>query len=224
MSLQALNRSASYATTAILHFPIQPNGWHMLKRVTDVLLASLALLMLSPVLLVIAAVLAVTSPGPIIYKSLRIGKDYKPFHMYKFRTMRVDADQQRDALRQAVGLQGQLFKIKEDPRVTPVGKLLRSTSLDELPQLLNVLKGDMSLVGPRPLPPDESEMFVSPYTMRFSVYPGITGLWQIKGRSNNDFQFLCKLEYSYIRNWSFWKDLEIMFQTIPAVLAKRGAC
>lgn len=194
-----------------------------LKRVMDILLASIALLVLSPVLLGIILLLKITSSGPVFYKSLRIGKGYKPFQMLKFRTMAVNADSLRDQLREQANLQGQLFKLKDDPRVTPVGKFLRAFSLDELPQLINVLKGEMSIVGPRPLPPDESELFDLPYTIRFNVNPGITGAWQVGGRSNSDFDRLCHLEYSYIKDWNLMKDIEIIFATIPAVLTKSGA-
>ncbi len=200
------------------------SGLEILKRLMDIMLASLALIALAPLLLAIALVIKVFSPGPVFYKSLRIGKDYRPFYMYKFRTMKVNADAERDRLREEAHLQGQLFKLKHDPRVTPLGRFLRAFSLDELPQLLNVLKGDMSLVGPRPLPPDESGLFRYPYTLRFSVYPGITGAWQVNGRSNTNFDQLCKLEFQYLQNWTILSDLKIMLATVPAVLMRRGAC
>jgi lipopolysaccharide/colanic/teichoic acid biosynthesis glycosyltransferase len=196
----------------------------LLKRLFDIAASGLGLLAISPLLAVIALLVKLGSDGPILYKSERIGKDYKPFYMYKFRTMGVDADARRDALRAEANLQGELFKIANDPRVTRVGKVLRALSLDELPQLLNVLRGEMSLVGPRPLPPDESELFTEPYTLRFQVYPGITGLWQVSGRSNLNFEQLCNLEMTYVLNWSLLNDLKILLQTLPAVLASRGAC
>lgn len=193
------------------------------KRIFDIAAASVGLLVISPVLLVIALLIKFGSPGPILYKSERIGKNYKPFYMYKFRTMGVDADAQREALRKQANLDGNLFKIENDPRVTRVGKVLRALSLDELPQLLNVVRGEMSLVGPRPLPRDESEMFQDPYTLRFHVYPGITGLWQVSGRSNLPFAKLCSLEMEYVTGWNLLNDFRILFQTIPAVLGSRGA-
>lgn len=196
----------------------------ILKRSFDIVAASLGLLVISPLLALIALLVKFGSEGPIFYKSERIGKNYQPFYMYKFRTMGVDADAKREALRQQANLQGELFKIEDDPRITRVGKVLRALSLDELPQLLNVLRGEMSLVGPRPLPPDESSLFDEPYTLRFHVYPGITGLWQVSGRSNLNFEQLCKLEMSYVMNWNLVNDIKILFQTLPAVLASRGAC
>jgi lipopolysaccharide/colanic/teichoic acid biosynthesis glycosyltransferase len=194
-----------------------------MKRAFDLLGAGIGLITISPLLLLIAAAIKLSSPGPILYKSQRIGKNYQPFSMYKFRTMTVDADAKRDALRKQANLEGGLFKMANDPRVTPIGKILRALSLDELPQLLNVVRGEMSLVGPRPLPPDESKLFEDPYTLRFQVYPGITGLWQVSGRSNLNFKQLCQLEMDYVMGWTLLTDLSILLQTLPAVLASRGA-
>ena len=194
------------------------------KRSFDIVAATLGLLAISPLLAIIAVLIKLGSDGPVFYKSERIGKHYQPFYMYKFRTMGVDADAKREALREQANLQGELFKLANDPRITKVGKVLRALSLDELPQLLNVLRGEMSLVGPRPLPADESKLFDEPYTIRFQVYPGITGLWQVSGRSNLNFEQLCKLEMSYVMNWSLLQDLKILLKTLPAVLASRGAC
>jgi lipopolysaccharide/colanic/teichoic acid biosynthesis glycosyltransferase len=194
-----------------------------LKRAFDIVAACVGLLLISPILLVIALLIKLGSPGPILYKSERIGKNYQPFFMYKFRTMGVDADAQREALRKQANLDGNLFKIANDPRVTRVGKVLRALSLDELPQLFNVVRGEMSLVGPRPLPRDESELFKDPYTLRFHVYPGITGLWQVSGRSNLPFTKLCSLEMEYVTGWNLLNDFRILLQTVPAVLGSRGA-
>lgn len=193
------------------------------KRLFDVIVASLGLIAIAPVLLAIALLIKCTSNGPVLYTSERIGKNFKPFGMYKFRTMCVNADCQQEALRQQANLQGELFKIENDPRVTAAGKWLRAFSLDELPQLLNVIKGDMSLVGPRPLPKDESALFQEPYTIRFHVHPGITGLWQVSGRSKLSFPQLCRLEMDYVTQWNVWMDLRILAQTIPAVLFRKGA-
>lgn len=194
-----------------------------MKRAIDLLGASIGMLLISPLLLGIALLIKLTSDGPVLYKSKRIGKNYQPFDMYKFRTMCTDADAKRDALRQQANLQGDLFKLENDPRVTSVGKVLRALSLDELPQLLNVIRGEMSLVGPRPLPPDESELFEDPYTLRFQVYPGMTGKWQVSGRSKLRFEQLCRLEMDYVLRWTLLSDIEILFKTLPAVLASRGA-
>lgn len=193
------------------------------KRLFDIMGAGLGLLAITPILLVLALLIKLDSPGPILYKSKRIGRNLQPFSMYKFRTMSTDADAQREFLRQQAQLENGLFKMKDDPRVTRTGKILRALSLDELPQLLNVIRGDMSLVGPRPLPPDESDLFKDPYTLRFQVYPGITGSWQVSGRSALSFEDLCQLEMHYILDWSLLSDLQILLRTIPAVLASRGA-
>jgi lipopolysaccharide/colanic/teichoic acid biosynthesis glycosyltransferase len=193
------------------------------KRLFDLLSASLGLLAISPLLVLIALLIKLTSEGPILYKSQRIGKNFQPFGMYKFRTMTTNADAQREALRKQANLENGLFKMANDPRVTPIGKILRAFSLDELPQLINVIKGDMSLVGPRPLPRDESELFQEPYTLRFQVFPGMTGAWQVGGRSNISFEALCQLEMNYVSQWSLLRDIHILLKTLPAVLASRGA-
>lgn len=208
---------------------IFPSGWlfdfqQLIKRFLDLLIAAIALLLLFPILMAIGIMVRLDSPGPIMYKSTRIGKNYKPFKMYKFRTMNLNADSLRDELRNSANLQGKLFKIKDDPRITRIGKYLRAFSLDELPQLINVLKGEMSLVGPRPLPPDESGFFKEPYTLRYKITPGITGMWQVSGRSNLDFDKLCNLELSYLNNWNLFEDFKILLKTLPAVLLTRGAC
>lgn len=228
---QTFRRPLGVANTAVrveLAFLAKTHQWlyrlqQGIKRLFDIMAASLGLLAISPLLLIIAVLVKTTSQGPILYKSERIGKNYQPFSMYKFRTMCVDADAQREALRQQTEQKDALFKMENDPRVTPIGKFLRAFSLDELPQLLNVVKGDMSLVGPRPLPRDESDLFQDPYTLRFHVYPGITGLWQVSGRSNLPFAKLCSLEMEYVTQWNLLSDLQILFKTVPAVLLSKGA-
>ncbi len=193
------------------------------KHLFDLLAASLGLVAISPLLVLIALLIKLTSEGPILYKSQRIGKNFQPFGMYKFRTMGTNADAQREALRKQAQQENGLFKLANDPRVTPIGKVLRAFSLDELPQLINVVKGDMSLVGPRPLPQDESELFQEPYTLRFQVFPGMTGAWQVGGRSNINFEQLCQLEMTYVLQWSLLRDIQILLKTLPVVLASRGA-
>ncbi len=195
----------------------------ILKRAFDATAAVLGTLLIFPLLLTIAILIKLDSKGPIFYKSARIGRDNKPFMMYKFRTMTTDADARREALRKEAQLENGLFKMKNDPRITKLGKILRALSLDELPQLINVIIGNMSLVGPRPLPPDESILFKAPYTLRFEVFPGITGSWQVNGRSNVTFEQLCNLELDYVMGWSVFTDLGILLRTLPAVLASRGA-
>lgn len=224
-SPQMTTQGLAFHTTALL--PTDNLGHKIqqgLKRTIDITGALTGLIVLSPVFFVLALLVKLTSPGPVFYNSLRVGKQYQPFYMLKFRTMQVNADAIRDQLRAEANLEGNLFKLANDPRITPIGKALRAFSLDELPQLVNVLKGDMSLVGPRPLPPDEAHLFEAPYTMRYDVLPGITGAWQVGGRSQLDFQQLCQLELGYVRQWNILKDIKILLKTVPAVLLSRGAC
>lgn len=200
-------------------------GWAtMAKRVLDVI-ASLALLLcLAPLLAVIAALVKLTSEGPVFFKQERIGRNKRRFHMYKFRTMVPNAEALLKRLESLNEASGPVFKIKNDPRITPIGRFLRRTSLDELPQLFNVLKGDMSLVGPRPLPVRDYEGFNQDWQRRrFSVRPGITCLWQVNGRSNIAFDQWMKLDLKYVDEWSIWLDMKILAQTIPAVLKGAGA-
>ncbi|MEM0951983.1 MAG: sugar transferase [Cyanobacteria bacterium P01_H01_bin.74] len=210
----------------LFSFKAQSTGFkaqQALKRLIDIVCASLGLIALMPLLLMVAAAVKLTSEGPIFYKSKRIGKNFEPFYMMKFRTMEVNADAKRAELRKKANLDNTLFKLENDPRITKIGRFLRAFSLDEFPQLLNVIKGEMSLVGPRPLMPDESEYFERPYTMRFNVYPGITGQWQVSGRSNLNFNQLCQLEMNYVLQWSLFNDFRILLMTFPAVLASKGA-
>jgi lipopolysaccharide/colanic/teichoic acid biosynthesis glycosyltransferase len=183
------------------------------------------LILLAPLLFVVAAAIKVTSPGPAIFSQMRCGRHGKPFRMFKFRSMDTNAEQRRQELEIFNQMRGPVFKVDNDPRITPFGRWLRKLSVDELPQLFNVLIGQMSLVGPRPLPTYEVENFSNPaQRRRLSVKPGITCLWQISGRNEvQDFQTWVKLDLEYIDNWSIWLDLQILFRTIPAVLRGRGA-
>jgi exopolysaccharide biosynthesis polyprenyl glycosylphosphotransferase len=192
------------------------------KRVFDVVVAGTLLVVLSPLFAVVAAAIKLTSPGPVMFRQFRSGQNRQPFRMYKFRTMGVDAEQQRAALAEFNHVDGPIFKMKDDPRVTRVGEWLRKTSLDELPQLINVLRGEMSLVGPRPFPVDESEKITGWATIRFSVPPGMTGLWQVSGRNALDYDDLRHLDYVYAASWSFGWDLRILLQTPATVLLRRG--
>ena len=180
---------------------------------------------LAPLFLLIALLIKVTSPdGPVIFRQTRIGHNRRRFQMLKFRTMVPDAEQLQTELEELNEAQGPVFKIKNDPRVFPFGRLLRRTSFDELPQLFNVIKGDMSLVGPRPLPLRDVERFEERWLQRrFSVKPGITCLWQINGRSETDFDTWIEQDLEYIDHWSFGLDLKILAKTIPAVLRGTGA-
>jgi exopolysaccharide biosynthesis polyprenyl glycosylphosphotransferase len=200
-------------------------GWQLLfKRVLDFTIALLALLLLSPVLVGTAILIALTSPGPVFFIQRRVGLHKREFPVYKFRTMVVNAEQKLRELEHLNEVSGPVFKITKDPRITSVGRFLRKTSIDELPQLINVLKGDMSLVGPRPLPVRDYEGFNEDWQRRrFSVRPGITCLWQVSGRSSIPFEQWMELDLQYIDKWSLWLDLRILIQTIPAVLKGEGA-
>jgi len=193
------------------------------KRTFDVLGALLLLLLLSPLLLAIALAVELTSRGPVLYRSARPGMGGAPFDCLKFRTMRADAEDAQDELEGLNEMDGALFKIREDPRLTRVGRLLRRFSLDELPQLVNVVRGEMSLVGPRPLPLRDFERLEDWHKKRYLVLPGITGLWQVSGRADLDFDDLVRLDFLYLERWSVALDLVILLKTLPAVLTRRGA-
>jgi exopolysaccharide biosynthesis polyprenyl glycosylphosphotransferase len=196
----------------------------VLKRVIDVVGAAVLLVALAPLLLGVALVIKLTSPGPVLFSQERVGLKKRRFRMLKFRTMVADAERRMREVEHLNEVSGPVFKIRNDPRVTRVGAVLRKTSIDELPQLLNVLKGDLSLVGPRPLPVRDYEGFdKDPHRRRFSVRPGITCLWQIGGRSNVSFERWMELDMEYIDNWSLWLDLKILIKTIPVVLRGTGA-
>jgi lipopolysaccharide/colanic/teichoic acid biosynthesis glycosyltransferase len=194
-----------------------------MKRTFDLVGASLILLALSPVLATIALAIKLTSRGPIVYRSVRPGIGGTPFACLKFRTMHRDADQRQADLESLNEASGAIFKIRDDPRLTSIGRVLRRFSLDELPQLVNVVKGDMSLVGPRPLPMRDFDRLESWHKKRYLVLPGITGLWQVSGRSDLDFDDLVRLDFLYLERWSPFLDLTILLKTIPAVFARRGA-
>jgi exopolysaccharide biosynthesis polyprenyl glycosylphosphotransferase len=193
------------------------------KRSFDLVTAPLLLLVLSPGLLMIALAIRLTSRGPVLYRSVRPGIGGRPFTCFKFRTMVHGAEHLQDDLEHRNELTGALFKIRKDPRVTSVGRFLRRWSLDELPQLLNVVRGNMSLVGPRPLPQRDYDRLDDWHRKRYLVLPGVTGLWQVSGRSELDFDELVRLDFLYLERWSVWVDLTILLKTIPAVIRARGA-
>jgi lipopolysaccharide/colanic/teichoic acid biosynthesis glycosyltransferase len=213
------------------------------KRCMDVALAALALVVLSPLLLLIAILIKLDGPGPLIFAQERVGArrrsrggrttwEIRTFRVYKFRTMVHNADQSLhqayvkafvDGRLAAADVTGATFKLTNDPRVTRVGRILRRTSLDELPQLVNVLKGDMSLVGPRPVPTYEVAEYQPWHRERLAALPGITGLWQVSARCQVSFEDMIRLDIEYVRNWSLWRDVRILLLTIPAVLSGRGA-
>jgi exopolysaccharide biosynthesis polyprenyl glycosylphosphotransferase len=194
-----------------------------LKRSFDLIASTLLLLLLSPLIAAIVLAVRLSSRGPILYRSMRPGIGQLPFACLKFRTMYCDAEEHQEALEEMNEASGALFKIRDDPRVTPVGAFLRRFSFDELPQLVNVLRGEMSLVGPRPLPERDYELLADWHRKRYLVLPGITGLWQVSGRSELDFDDLVHLDFLYLERWSLALDLTILLKTIPAVLTQRGA-
>jgi lipopolysaccharide/colanic/teichoic acid biosynthesis glycosyltransferase len=193
------------------------------KRSVDICGAAIGLVLTSPLLLVIAVAIRMTSKGPALFCQQRAGLGGAPFVIYKFRTMVVDAERNKRELRRQSEQDGPAFKLRVDPRVTRLGRLLRATSLDELPQLWNVLLGNMSLVGPRPLPMEEHDECESWHRVRLDVTPGITGVWQVRGRSRVSFAEWMRMDIGYIRRRSFWTDLRILVATVPAVVLRRGA-
>jgi len=196
----------------------------LMKRAIDFCVSLILLTVLSPVFLAIAILMKITSEGPVFFAQDRIGLSKRRFKLYKFRTMVRDAETRMAELEHLNEVDGPAFKIKNDPRITPIGRFLRKASIDELPQLFNVLKGDMSLVGPRPLPIRDYEGFDEDWhRRRFSVRPGITCLWQCSGRSNVSFDQWMALDMQYIDTWSLGLDMKILIQTIPAVLKGSGA-
>lgn len=192
-----------------------------LKRSMDLVGAGLGLLLLSPLLALAALAIKLDSRGPVFYRQDRIGRDGRAFRIFKFRSMRVGAHDERADLMHLNEADG-LFKIADDPRVTRVGRLLRATSIDELPQLINVVLGDMSLVGPRPLVPEEDENITGWYRRRSNIMPGITGVWQLLGPVRIPLDEMVKLDYLYVTHWSIWSDVKILLRTVPHVLARRG--
>jgi lipopolysaccharide/colanic/teichoic acid biosynthesis glycosyltransferase len=199
------------------------------KRTIDVVGALIGLFFLAPVMLFVALLIHLKMPGPILFRQLRRGYRGRLFWVIKFRTMVVDAEQRLDKLEDANESQGGvLFKIENDPRVTPLGRFLRRSSLDELPQLINILRGEMSVVGPRPLQIRDSELLQSlnpeAYRRRLQVLPGLTGPWQVGGRSAVDYSQMLKLDLDYVDHWSLKRDLWIILRTFVVVLAGRGAC
>jgi exopolysaccharide biosynthesis polyprenyl glycosylphosphotransferase len=199
-------------------------GWNLLvKRITDLLVGSIVVLLGLPIYLLIAAAIKLESPGPVFYSQLRIGRNGVPFRCYKFRSMVNNADQMRNHLVAMNEATGPLFKLRNDPRRTRIGCFLRRYSLDELAQLINVLRGEMSLVGPRPNLPEEVEQYQDWHKKRLTVSPGITGLWQVSGRSDLTFDEMVLLDIYYVENWSLALDLHIFLRSLPAVLRGRGA-
>ncbi|HNP85704.1 MAG TPA: exopolysaccharide biosynthesis polyprenyl glycosylphosphotransferase [Kouleothrix sp.] len=194
-----------------------------LKRGLDLFVAIIGLIFVSPIMIITAIAVKLDSPGPILFRQTRVGRWGEHFPCYKFRSMYIDAEQRLQELMALNEADGPVFKMKDDPRVTRVGQIIRKLSIDELPQLFNVIKGEMSLVGPRPALPREVAQYEYEQIGRLNAVPGITGLQQVSGRSNVDFKRWIELDLQYISEQSLWKDIEILIKTIPAVLASRGA-
>jgi lipopolysaccharide/colanic/teichoic acid biosynthesis glycosyltransferase len=190
------------------------------KRTLDLVIAPLVLLLAAPVLLVSAVLIKVHDRGPVFFRQLRVGRDGRPFMLFKLRTMSVDAEQRRDALLGDNERKGPLFKVADDPRVTPIGKILRATSIDELPQLVNVILGQMTLVGPRPALPDEVAQFDEELLERHRMTPGITGMWQVEARDDPSFESYRMFDMFYVENWSLSLDLAIIFSTATSVIMR----
>ncbi|MEZ5165953.1 MAG: sugar transferase [Acidimicrobiales bacterium] len=204
--------------------PVRRTGWRPItKRFFDFVGAALLFVLAAPILLIAGLAVRLTTPGPAIFTQPRVGRDGELFSMYKLRTMVVDAEDRLASVQHLSQTTGPLFKIEDDPRITPVGKILRKLSIDELPQLLNVMKGDMSLVGPRPALPREVEVWDKELHNRLRVQPGITGMWQVKGRSADDHDSrYAELDLYYVDNWSLVTDIVILARTVPVVLGRKG--
>ncbi|MGH8875618.1 MAG: sugar transferase [Acidimicrobiia bacterium] len=200
-----------------------PQWMLAVKRLIDISVGLAALVILSPVFVLAAVAVKLSSPGPIFYVSDRVGRRGITFKFIKFRSMMVEADYEKPQLLELNELDGPVFKIRSDPRITPVGRVLRKFSVDELPQLVHVLAGDMSLVGPRPPLPEETDRYTDRQWQRLLVKPGITCTWQVSGRSEIDFATWVRMDLDYIERWSLLRDLKLMVLTIPAVLSGRGA-
>ena len=211
--------------SVVTHYTGALEGWPVLvKRILDFTASLVLVVLLSPVFVIAALLIKLTSVGPVLFVQKRLGLNKRRFSIYKFRTMLPDAEKKMSEIQHLNEVSGPVFKITNDPRITPIGRFLRKTSIDELPQLFNVLKGDMSLVGPRPLPVRDYEGFNQDWQRRrFSVRPGITCLWQVGGRSSVAFEKWMELDLQYIDRWSLWLDFQILLRTIPAVLRGSGA-
>lgn len=197
--------------------------YEVIKRLIDVVCSFLGVLVLSPLFIIIAIIIKTTSKGPVFFSQKRVGKDGKEFDMYKFRSMVVNAEELKEKLAAQNEMSGPMFKMKEDPRVTKVGKFIRKTSIDELPQLWNVLKGDMSLVGPRPSLPKEVAQFEGWMYKRLEVKPGLTCYWQVSGRNNIDFEDWMKLDIKYVEERNFWIDIMLIFKTVFVLFGDKNA-
>jgi lipopolysaccharide/colanic/teichoic acid biosynthesis glycosyltransferase len=203
--------------------PVLGGAAFLAKRAFDIVMGSLLGLLAAPLIGAAALAIRLEDRGPVLHRSRRVGVEESTFTCFKLRTMREGAEREQAELEARNEAGGAIFKIRDDPRVTGVGRLLRRYSIDELPQLWNVLRGEMSLVGPRPLPIRDYERLDDLHRKRYLVLPGLTGLWQVSGRSDLTFDELVRLDFYYIETWSIWLDLTIIARTIPVVLGRKGA-
>ncbi len=225
-----MHRSDSFVSSVgtfpvITYHTIALNSFErVIKRTMDLVIAILATIILSPIMLITAVAIRIDSPGPAIFKQKRVGQNGRIFDIYKFRSMCVDAEAKKETLMEQNEMDGFMFKIKDDPRVTRVGRFIRKTSIDELPQLFNVIRGEMSLVGTRPPTVEEVSQYKRGQWRRISIKPGITGMWQISGRNDiTSFDEVVELDLRYIDNWTIWLDIEILFKTVGVLVTKKGA-
>lgn len=221
-----MTRSSLKSSDVFQFSPCARNICHVfslfLKRTVDPALAASALVLSAPLFAIIALVIKLESPGPVLYQAQRVGLKGRRFRCYKFRTMSVDADRLKENLRAHNQRQGPFFKMADDPRITRVGRFLRRYSLDELPQLWNVVRGEMSLVGPRPHPLDDFERYDLGDLQRLDVPPGLTGLWQVTARRDPSFERGLALDLEYIRSWTLWRDFQILYKTVAVVVHGSG--
>ena len=197
--------------------------YEVIKRIIDIVASFTGLILLSPLILIVSILIKLESKGEVIFKQKRVGLNGKEFYMYKFRSMVINAEELKEQLESQNEMSGPMFKIKDDPRITKVGKFIRKTSIDELPQLINVIKGDMSLVGPRPSLPKEVKKFEQWMMERLEVKPGLTCIWQISGRNNIDFEDWMKLDIKYVRERSFKLDIKLILKTVLVLLGDKNA-
>ena len=197
--------------------------YEVIKRIIDIVASFTGLIVLSPLMLVVSILIKLESKGEVIFKQKRVGLNGKEFYMYKFRSMVINAEELKAELESQNEMSGPMFKMKDDPRITKIGKFIRKTSIDELPQLINVIKGDMSLVGPRPSLPKEVEEFETWMRERLEVKPGLTCIWQVSGRNNIDFEDWMKLDISYVEDRNLWIDIKLIFKTVLVLFGDKNA-
>ena len=207
-----------YARNSVIN-----SRYKFIKRLIDIIISSLGLIILFPILLIVGISIKLESKGPVFFSQKRVGLNGKEFKMFKFRSMVVNAEELKQKLESKNEMSGPMFKMKDDPRVTKIGKFIRKTSIDELPQLLNVLKGEMSLVGPRPSLPNEVKEFEDWMMKRLEVKPGLTCYWQVMGRNNIDFEEWMKLDIKYVNDRSIWIDIKLIFRTVFVLFGDKNA-